>query len=351
MPVSLDIKDFLQQPDEFPVVDVRSPAEFQKGHLPGAISLPLFSDAERAEVGTLFTRSGREEAILRGLDIILPKTGKIRRSLHKQTQAKHLRMYCWRGGMRSLNMAWMLEGHGYRVDLLEGGYKAYRKHIRTLLDEPAKVVVIGGFTGSGKTEILLALSEAGEQVIDLERLASHKGSAFGAIGQPEQPTNEQFENNLFERWTKLDKKRFIWLEDESRMIGRITLPDPLILKIQTAPLIILEVPKKIRVGRLVREYTGISDRMLGEAVMKIEARIGRERAREALDLIRRKAYSEVAAEMLSYYDETYAFSIRRRQGQARYPYPVEWFDAREIAAGLKKFASQQLKNGSYLPGL
>lgn len=351
MPVTLDIEDFLQQPEEIPVVDVRSPAEFQKGHFPGAISLPIFSDAERAEVGTLYTQSGREMAILRGLDIILPKTGKIRRSLHNQTRAKHLRMYCWRGGMRSLNMAWMLERHGYRVNLLEGGYKAYRKHIRTLLDEPAKVVVLGGFTGSGKTEILSALSETGEQVIDLERLASHKGSAFGAIGQPEQPTNEQFENNLFEQWMKLDTQRFIWLEDESRMIGRITLPDPLIRKIQTAPLIILEVPKKIRVGRLVMEYAGISDRLLEEAVMRIEARIGRERAREALGLIRKKAYADVAAEMLSYYDETYAFSIQRRQGQARHPFPVEWFDAREIAAGLKMFAFQHLKNGSYLPGL
>lgn len=351
MPVTLDIEDFLLKSEEIPVVDVRSPAEFQKGHIPGAINLPLFSDIERAEVGTLYVQSGREDALLRGLDIILPKTGKLLGSLRKQTPKKNLQMYCWRGGMRSLNMAWMVEANGYQVSLLQGGYKAYRRYIRSMLDEPAKVVVLGGFTGSGKTEILNALSSAGEQVIDLEKLASHKGSAFGGIGLPGQPTNEQFENDLFELWKKLDKQRFIWIEDESRMIGRVTLPDPLLRKIQEAPLMILEVPKKIRVQRLVREYAGISDRLLCEAVMKIEARRGKSRTKEALTLIRQKDYSSVADQVLSYYDETYSFSIQRRQNQPRYPYPVSRFDAQEIAAGLTKFAYKQLKNGSYLPGL
>ncbi|MBN1199204.1 MAG: tRNA 2-selenouridine(34) synthase MnmH, partial [Bacteroidales bacterium] len=318
---------------------------------PGAINLPLFSDTEREEVGTLYVQSGRGHAILRGLDFILPKTGKLLRTLRRQTHEKHLRMYCWRGGMRSMNMAWMLETNGYQVSLLHGGYKAYRRYIRSMLDEQAKVVVLGGFTGSGKTEILTALSSAGEQVIDLEKLASHKGSAFGGIGLPDQPTNEQFENNLFEVWKNLDKQRYIWIEDESRMIGHVTLPDPLVRKIQEAPLIILEVPKEIRVRRLVREYAGISDRLLGEAVMKIEGRLGKPRVKEALTLIRQKDYAAVADQVLSYYDETYSFSIQRRQSQSRYPFPVFRFDAQEVAAGLTEFANKQLKNGSYLPGL
>ncbi|MFC2101593.1 tRNA 2-selenouridine(34) synthase MnmH [Bacteroidota bacterium] len=349
MPLSLDAASFLAASESEPVVDVRSPAEFSQGHIPGAINIPLFSDTERAEVGTLYVQSGRDHAILRGLDIILPKTGKILNMLRKQTSARKLRMYCWRGGLRSMNMAWMFETNGYSVSLLTGGYKAYRRHIRASLDEQANVVVVGGYTGSGKTEVLNMLGEIGEQVIDLEGLASHKGSAFGGIGLPSQPTNEQFENNLYQLWQKLDRQRFIWLEDESRMIGRVTMPDPVIQKINEAPLIIMEVPKEIRVKRLVREYAGIDDQLLSEAVMKIEARLGKPKAKGALISISEKDYPAVANEVLSYYDETYSFSIHRRKNQKRYQFPVEAFNAREIAEGLSDFVHKHLKNGSDLP--
>lgn len=351
MSVILDAPEFLSSSESIPVVDVRSPAEFRHGHIPGAINIPLFSDAERAEVGTLYVQKGRDYAILRGLDIILPKSGKLLNALRKQTHAKRLRIYCWRGGMRSLNMAWMFETNGYDVSLLNGGYKAYRRHIRSRLDEKARVVVLGGFTGSGKTEILNCLTEINEQVIDLEKLAVHKGSAFGGIGLADQPSNEQFENDLFGIWHRFDKNRFIWIEDESRMIGRVSLPDPVIKKIQEAPLIILEVPKEIRVNRLVAEYAGIDDRLLSEAVMKIEARLGRLRAKEALLSISEKNYTAVASQVLSYYDETYSFSVRRREQQQRYTYPVGNFDARAIAGGLSKFARKHLMNGSDLSGL
>lgn len=250
-----------------------------------------------------------------------------------------------------MNMAWMFETNGYSVSLLTGGYKAYRRYIRASLDKKANVVVLGGFTGSGKTEVLNLLAEINEQVIDLEGLASHKGSAFGGIGLPGQPSNEQFENDLFEIWQNLDKSRFIWLEDESRMIGRVTLPDPVIRKIHEAPLIILEVPKEVRVNRLVGEYAGIDDRLLCEAVMKIEARLGKPRARGALISIQEKDYAAVAGQVLSYYDESYSFSIHRRQNQQRYFYPVENFNASEIASGLSEFAHKHLKNGSDLSGL
>ncbi len=351
MPVNLDTPTFLAASGSMPVVDVRSPAEFLQGHIPGAINIPLFTDQERAEVGTLYVHSGRDHAILRGLDIILPKTRMVLNTFRKHTQTKSLRMYCWRGGMRSLNMAWMFATNGYQVSLLNGGYKAYRKYIRNRLDEKAKVIILGGFTGSGKTEVLNFLSEINEQVIDLEKLASHKGSAFGGLGLPDQPTNEQFENNLFEIWQQLDKQRFIWMEDESRMIGRITMPDPVIKKILKAPLIILDVPKEIRIRRLVNEYAGIDDRLLSEAVMKIETRLGKPRAKEALVSIQEKDYSAVANQVLSYYDETYSYSVNRRESQSRYHFPVGKFDAREIAEGLSEFAHKHLKNGSDLPGL
>ncbi|MBE0646788.1 MAG: tRNA 2-selenouridine(34) synthase MnmH [Bacteroidales bacterium] len=351
MPVYLDATTFLAASESETIVDVRSPAEFQQGHIPGAINIPIFSDEERAEVGTLYVQSGRDHAIIRGLDIILPKTGRILRDISKKTHGRNLYIYCWRGGMRSLNMAWMFETNGYRTTLLTGGYKAYRKFIRASFDEPANVVIVGGFTGSGKTEVLNKLEEIGEQVIDLEALASHKGSAFGGIGLPDQPTNEQFENNLFSIWQQLDKEQFIWMEDESRMIGRVTMPDPVIRKIHGAPLVILEVPKEVRVERLVGEYAGINDQLLCEAVMKIETRLGKQRAQGALVSIREKDYAAVANQVLSYYDETYSFSIHRRENQKRYTFPVNVFDAREIAIGLAEFARKTLKNGSDLPRL
>ena len=242
MPITRNASDFLTTSESIPVVDVRSPAEFHQGHIPGAINIPLFNDLERIEIGKLYVHSGRDQAILRALDIILPKTSQILKTLRDCTKGKKLRLYCWRGGLRSLNMAWFFETNGFRVSLLDGGYKAYRRFIRTRLDETARVVILGGYTGSGKTEILTHLSKIGEQVIDLEKLASHKGSAFGGIGQPDQPTNEQFGNNLYDHWQRLDKTRFIWLEDESRMIGKVTMPDQMVRKIKQSPLIIMDVP-------------------------------------------------------------------------------------------------------------
>ncbi|MFH1937253.1 MAG: tRNA 2-selenouridine(34) synthase MnmH [Bacteroidota bacterium] len=351
MPVTLEVSDFLIASESTPLVDVRSPAEFQQGHIPGAINIPLFNDLERAEVGTLYVRSGRDQALLRGLDIILPKTKKILQALRDGVPGTNLLLYCWRGGLRSLNMAWLFKTNGYNVSLLEGGYKAYRRFIRIRMDEDAWVIVLGGYTGSGKTEVLNHLAEIGEQVIDLEMLASHKGSAFGGIGLPDQPTNDQFENNLFDQWQRLDKKRLIWLEDESRMIGKVTLPDPVVKKIKESPMIVLEVPKEIRVGRLVREYAGIEDRLLSEAVMKIESRLGKARAKGALISIQAKDYAQVTDQILSYYDKSYSFSINRRKNQPRYHFEVGKFDAREAAKELSEFTHKHLKNGSDLPGL
>ncbi|NQV02162.1 MAG: tRNA 2-selenouridine(34) synthase MnmH [Bacteroidia bacterium] len=351
MIANLDASTFLEASESIPVVDVRSPAEFKQGHIPGAINIPLFNDTERKEIGTLYVQLGRDHAILRGLDIILPKTGKLVRTLSDCTKENNLYLYCWRGGLRSLNMAWLFETNGYHVSILDGGYKAYRRFIRTRLDEKARVVVLGGYTGSGKTEVLHYLAQIGEQVIDLEELASHKGSAFGGIGLPDQPTNEQFENNLFELWQRLEKKRLIWIEDESRMIGKVTMPDPMIRKIQESPLIILEVPKEIRIERLVREYAGINDQLLSEAVMKIEARLGSLEAKGAGQSIQERDYATVADKVLTYYDKTYSFSINRREDQPRYQFPVGKFDGMEIAAGLSEFARKHLKNGSDLPGL
>lgn len=307
--------DFLALAQRHPVIDVRSPAEFSQGHIPGAINIALFEDSERATVGTIYVKSGHNEAILKGLDIALPKVDSYVRSARKVCPQGIVLLHCWRGGLRSAMMAEVFSRAGYDVHLLTNGYKAYRRHIRESLARPARIIVLGGFTGSGKTELLREIGKNGEQVIDLEMLACHKGSAFGSLGQPGQPTNEQFENNLFAQWSELDFSRAIWLEDESRMIGRVTLPDPLVEHISSGMLIRVERDVRTRILRLVREYSGFDKTLLAEAINRIAERLGGARAKAACTALDNDRFEEVAEIALSYYDKAYLFSIQRRKNQ------------------------------------
>ena len=306
---------FLQQSTISPVIDVRSPGEYGQGHVPGAINIPIFDDSERANVGTLYIKSGREDAILKGLDLALPKIDRYIESLLEVSSSGNILLYCWRGGLRSALMAEVFSKAGYEVDLLTGGYKAYRQFIREKLSSPATIFVLGGYTGSGKTELLKAIGSLGEQVVDLEGLACHKGSVFGALGQAPQPSNEQFENNLYTRWSELDLSRVVWLEDESRMIGRITLPDPIVEHITNGTLIRIEIDISVRINRLVKEYSVFDKQLLTEAINRIGERLGGTRTRQAITALEDNRFDEVTAIALSYYDKAYLFSISRRKSK------------------------------------
>ncbi|MEI6681304.1 MAG: tRNA 2-selenouridine(34) synthase MnmH [Bacteroidota bacterium] len=310
-----------------PVIDVRSPGEYAQGHIPGATNIPLFNDAERAVVGTLYVKSGHPEAILKGLDIALPKVDGYLGSLQAVQPGEEIFLHCWRGGLRSEMMAEVFSTAGYEVKLLGGGYKGYRHFIREGLSASANIIVLGGFTGSGKTEILHAIAARGEQVIDLEHLACHKGSVFGAMGQLPQPTNEQFENDLFAQWVEMDFSRPVWLEDESRMIGRVTMPDPVAAHISNGLLIMVDLDPVIRIQRLVDEYAGFDRQMLGEAILKIAERLGGTRTRDALAALEDGRFGEVAAIVLAYYDKAYGFSVARRKGSQVFGIPVSGTDA------------------------
>ena len=294
--------NFLEELTQHPVIDVRSPGEFGQGHVPSAVNIPLFDDAERAVVGTLYVQSGREDAILKGLDFALPKTEGYIESIQELISSGRILLHCWRGGLRSSMMAEVFSEAGYDVGLLTGGYKAYRRIIREKLAGHGIIIVLGGYTGSGKTELLHAIASMGEQVIDLEGLACHKGSVFGALGQPPQPTNEQFENNLYARWSELDLSRPIWLEDESRMIGRVTLPDPMVEHIANGILVRVELDVSVRIHRLVKEYAMFDKQQLAGAIGRIGERLGGARTKEALTALEKNSYEEFAAIALSYYD-------------------------------------------------
>ena len=202
--------------NKLPIIDVRSPGEFAKGHVAGAVSMPLFSDEEGHEVGLCYKTKGQEAAIKMGLDFVGPKMSGFIDEANRIAPNRQLNMYCWRGGMRSGSMAWLLKTAGFKVNVIKGGYKAWRNEAMEILARPFPLITLGGLTGVGKTEILKALETKGQQVIDLEGMANHTGSAFSSTGK-KQPSSEEFENQLAFKLLNFDLSRPIWIEDESNL--------------------------------------------------------------------------------------------------------------------------------------
>jgi len=308
----LEPGEFLKTSNNRLVIDVRSPAEFEGGHIPGALNLPLFDNEERKEIGTLYKKSGKQASILRGLDIVGPKMSGYVKSALAQSKDKTVFVHCWRGGMRSSSMAWLLETAGFEPFVLNGGYRAYRRFIRSEFDKIKSLVILGGKTGSGKSDILRELLKNGEQVVDLERLANHKGSAFGALGQEKQPTTEQFENNLYQVISDLNLQKHIWVEDESRAIGNLSLPEPFFIKMRNAPVIFIDIPMELRVKRLVEDYANYDPESLKSAVLRIQKRLGGLNTRLAIQAIEEKDFATSASLLLGYYDKAYLKGLSNR---------------------------------------
>lgn len=300
------------------MIDVRSPQEFGQGHIPGAINIPLFDDNERALVGTLYKRKGRNNALLSGLDIVGPKLGQFVRELQNQSQTNSLLVHCWRGGMRSQSMGLLWQMAGFAVSTLEGGYKAYRQSVHACFAQKWNIQIIGGSTGTGKTEILLSLGEQGAQVLDLEGLARHRGSTFGGLGCAEQPTVEQFENDCHEVLRHYDPSKTLWIEDESHSIGRIYVPMPLWEQMKMASVYILELPYELRTKRLVKEYGSYPKPAVNEAFLRIKKRLGGQNYQDAIDGVEANDVEKVVALSLAYYDKAYNHSLGRKGDIQKY---------------------------------
>jgi len=265
----LHIEEFLQCSRHSIIIDVRSPGEYNHGHIPGAVNIPLFTDEERKVVGTTYKQVSRKEAIKIGLDYFGPKMKNIVEEVEellKRSQEKNSNsvfVHCWRGGMRSGAVAWLLNLYGFKVCTLAGGYKTYRSHVLQTFEQPFNLKILGGFTGSGKTETLKQLEKRGESIIDLESIASHKGSAFGNINMPEQPSQEMFENllcnELIAAKEKAERSNLsspfrgtggIWLEDESQRIGLVNIPGTFWLTMRSSPVFFLDVPFEKRLDHI-----------------------------------------------------------------------------------------------------
>lgn len=313
MPQPLSPDFFLSRPPEIPVLDVRSPAEYAAGHIPGAISFPLFTDEERAAVGTVYKQKGNQEAVLLGLDYVGPKMSGFVREAKKLAPGGEILVHCWRGGMRSGSMAWLLETSGLKAQTLKGGYKAYRNLVLGSFNRPLDLRIVGGETGSGKTEILHAIGRAGQQILDLEAIACHRGSSFGALGQPGQPTVEQFENELHRALQSIDVSRPLWIEDESKSIGRVYIPNALWAMKQTAPVYRVRIPFEVRVARLLKDYGAFPKQLLAEGVQRIQKRLGGLATQQALEALESGDLAETVRITLRYYDKAYDFPHKDRK--------------------------------------
>lgn len=307
---TLEPREFLELAAHLPVLDVRAPAEFERGHIPGAFNLPVFDDQERARVGTAYKQRSKAEAMEIGLDIVGPKMSGFVKAAKEIAVEGEILIHCWRGGMRSASMGWLLETSGLKVSILNGGYKAYRNHVRDQIGTGWKFVILGGFTGSGKTRWIRELKKSGEPVVDLEQLANHRGSVFGGIGLGGQPTNEQFENDLFAELSRFSPDQVIWLEDESRSIGSIFMAEPFYLAMKAAPLIRIIVPDELRVSVIMDEYASLGREALAAAIQRISRRLGGLVTRECLEFLEEGDYASVVRLLLPYYDKTYSHSLQ-----------------------------------------
>lgn len=315
------IDDFLAKAGDLPVFDVRSPGEYSHAQIPGAINLPLFSDEERKMIGTLYKQQGRQRAIKEGLDYFGPKmramveqvetaTGKNKSD--NREYKKTILVHCWRGGMRSGAVAWLLDLYGFEVYILTGGYKAYRNWVIQHFEKDHHFTLVGGYTGSGKTEIVHTLQQQQQSVIDLEGLAVHKGSAFGGIGLPPQPTQEMFENLLATALHKNNGLHF-YLEDESQRIGVLHIPHGFWRTMRTKNIIFIDIPFKERLQNIVKEYGQCDREKLKLSIERIQKRLGPLETKTALQHLAAGEMEACFRILLTYYDKVYDKALLNRE--------------------------------------
>lgn len=307
----IHVSPFLEAGHNIPVVDVRSPGEYAHAHIPGAWNLPLFNDEERAKIGTAYKQESREQAIKIGLDTFGPKMREMVEAMEhhcKDYPTKKILLHCWRGGMRSEAVAWLLSFVGFEVQILEGGYKAYRNWVIDHWNHKLNYRVLAGNTGSGKTEVLHALQGANAAVLDLEGLALHRGSAFGAIPNCPQPNQEMFENLLAQHINLLQHQypqKTIWVEDESQRIGNLNLPHEFYKTLSSMPKVYIELPFEARLDRVVAEYGVLKTEILINNIVRIKKRLGPLETKTAITHLIEGNTGACFRILLQYYDKHY----------------------------------------------
>lgn len=333
----LPVDEFLKLREALPVVDVRSEGEFSEGHIRSAINIPILNNAERVAVGTDYKQKGQAEAIRTGFRLVGPRLLDIVDRAKAIAVHHELIVHCWRGGMRSGNFCQFVGMAGVKTHQLKGRYKAYRHVALQSFKTPFKFVVLAGSTGSGKTEVLQALAEAGEQIIDLEKLASHKGSVFGGLMQAPQPTTEQFQNDLFETILTLDPQKRIWIEDESVAVGKIFLPLDFWQAMGRSPVVELKVEKDVRIQRLVNEYGPADKDQFLEAMTGITKKLGGQHFKAAKEKLAENDMPAVMDILLTYYDKAYRNGLEKKKNRVAANFVWNGGDKNELIRTLMSF--------------
>lgn len=307
-------------------IDVRSPGEYSTATIPGAVNVPLFTDDERARVGTLYKKQGREQAIHLGLELVSPKIPDFIRRIQAATEGKNPLFFCWRGGMRSQTMATFMDLIQQPPFRLIGGYRSYREWIKTSLkDYPltAKMIVLHGLTGVGKTAVLHQLEALGAPVLDLEGMAGHRGSAFGSLGEVTPRNQRMFDSYLHLKLESLKDEPFIFMEAESKRIGRVHMPDFLIAAKEQGIPILLEASLASRTQHLLETYLdtetdpeGFHYEVKG-ALQRIERKLHPAIRKELNDAVHSRNYTFLVHTLLyQYYDPRYRHTQQFYEEQA-----------------------------------
>ncbi len=323
-------------------VDVRAPIEHKDSPIPGSVNIPLFTDQERQEIGTLYKQSGEEAAKWRAMEIVSPKLpgllGEIKEL--KNTGAEPV-IHCWRGGMRSRSVASFLEYAGVPSYRLEGGYRAYREFILEKIPEllPNKAVVLHGMTGTGKTELLKSLQEKGYPVVDLEQMANHRGSIFGMIGMGDSHNQKMFDSLLFDRLNEIKESNYFIIEAESKRIGRSAQPEEMIAKKTDGVHFLIKSSIPNRVERIYAEYVHPFkeekwfEEEVQEKVSKLLRRISQDAATSLQISLKEKNYRELIEILLiHYYDPRYGHALQEYSG----PFHEIDADAPDVLVQLEK---------------
>lgn len=314
MSKEIEIKEAQQLKDPI-YIDLRSPAEFEVGRVPGAINIPLFSNEERVSVGTLYKQKGPEQARDLGLAIVSPKLPILVNSIRGHVSTKRpVVLYCWRGGMRSGSIATILELMGISVYRLTSGYKAYRRFVLDQLENfslKPEIVVLCGSTGVGKTRLLQILADRGVAIVDLEGLANHRGSAFGHVGLGKPTTAQNFDSLLLDNLLECSEQPTLLVECESKRVGNVYLPEVLYQAMQRGKKILVSASVEIRANRLMQEYlkTGSGcDEAVIASIRMLTKRLGANKVQYLVDLYQAGQIVEVVKVLLvDYYDPLYGY--------------------------------------------
>lgn len=333
----LPLAEFLEKAKTTVVVDVRTPLEFQQGHIPGAFNIPIFSNEERVIVGTTYKQEGKQPAILLGFELTGLKWAEFIKEAEKIAPDKKIMVHCWRGGMRSGAMAWAFDLYGFEVYTLKGGYKTFRRSGIDAFSNNYPFVVLSGSTGCAKTKTLQELKTLGEQVIDLEDLAQHQGSSFGSMGKLTQPSQEQFENLLGEALQNIDPTKRVWIEDESVTIGKRVIPKPIWDQMRKSEIIRIETPKEERIDFLNEDYGNLDKDFLKESVLRITKRLGPLETKLTLAAIDEGRMKDFIRQVLVYYDKTYLRGLHNREILNMQVINLEKINPKENAKAILKF--------------